>query len=167
MTGGCNRHDYCAKIAHMDTIDLLRADVQRLRTQRDEVVAELTKLESALEVLARYEGKVEAQRRAALAEDNKPAPKIREVMECVTTVLREKSPLHTADLYKAVIAAGVEIGGNDPEQYMSAMLSRSKDSYGLQVDRRYGWSLKPKEESEKGEGFDATNTEALDLQPAS
>lgn len=169
----CGAELTCARIRDMDMLKRIQADVQRLRAQRDSIDAELAKLECALEVLSRYESAADGHADEDSEERRDPekaAERIREVMKAAASLVEASPGMRTSDLYEAVTGGGVTIVGRNPQQYFSTILSRYKDQYSLQFDRREGWSLKPessKDEPKKDESPGATNTEAFELQTAS
>jgi hypothetical protein len=61
------------------------------------------------------------------------------VLEDAENILRGRSdPTKTADLYDDLVAAGHEIGGDDPKNNLSAMLSKSPL---FRSHKRAGWTL--------------------------
>ena len=61
------------------------------------------------------------------------------VLEDAESILRGRTePTKTADLYDSLVAAGHEIGGDDPKSNLSAMLSKSPL---FRSHKRAGWTL--------------------------
>ncbi|MYL98391.1 hypothetical protein GR702_11515 [Novosphingobium sp. FGD1] len=61
------------------------------------------------------------------------------VLEDAENILRGRTePTRTSDLYDALIAAGNDIGGDDPKNNLSAMLSKSPL---FRSHKRAGWTL--------------------------
>lgn len=145
-------------------LEQLHLDIKRLRDERTRIDVRLKELEIALSVLARYEAKSTqaptiVRRVIKIDTDTKTD----RVMAAVVELLHAGKPIHTADLLPLLSDRGIEIGGVNPEQYLSGILSRNKDDYGMQADRRHGWSLK----SQKGESPGVSSAGAFNSQHTS
>lgn len=148
------------------TIERMRADIARLKEERAKIDAELEQLEIALPVVARYASETDEptpRNRLRITSFQTVDSKTKVVMTMARQAVFERGSIHTAELLELIKQRGVELPGENPEQYLSSILSRKKDEYGLQVDRRMGWSLKAQNE----ESPSATNTEASGVQPES
>ena len=65
-----------------------------------------------------------------------------QVLDAAVEILRSGKSVYLADLMGLLTNKGIRVGGQDPLQNLSTILSRNKDAYGLEVSRRDGWSLK-------------------------
>lgn len=84
------------------------------------------------------------------------------VLEDAENILRGRSePTRTADLYDSLIVLGHEIGGDDPKNNLSAMLSKSPL---FRSHKRAGWTLTETETSATESGPDENEEDAAPLE---
>lgn len=77
------------------------------------------------------------------------------VLEDAENILRGRTePTKTADLYDDLVAAGHEIGGDDPKNNLSAMLSKSPL---FRSHKRAGWTLVESQSSAPDDDDDETD----------
>ena len=123
-----------------ERMESLTAEIQALVDERGRVGAEAEQLQSALLVMRLYGQR--AEQRASMATEA-PAASTQEILDAALNVLKRGArPMHTADIHDQLIGGGMKIGGADPQQYLSSILSRNKDACGIEASRRDGWSLK-------------------------
>lgn len=82
------------------------------------------------------------------------------VLEDAENILRGRTePTKTADLYDNLVAAGHEIGGDDPKNNLSAMLSKSPL---FRSHKRAGWTLVESQSTAPDDDTDETNDQQQD-----
>lgn len=134
----------------MNTLQRIQADIEAKRR-------EISELEIAAAVLTRYEredgrkelvsgGLIGAAN--AVAAQQAAATLAERIMKSAVEILSSGQALHTAELLVPVCA---KIGQTITQEYLSTVLSRNKEEFGLQVTRRQGWSIKPPEAAERAE----------------
>lgn len=82
------------------------------------------------------------------------------VLEDAENILRGRTePTKTADLYDNLVAAGHEIGGDDPKNNLSAMLSKSPL---FRSHKRAGWTLVESQSTAPDDDTDETDDQEQD-----
>ncbi|MGW9330481.1 hypothetical protein [Bosea sp. NPDC055594] len=138
----------------MDFVAAMRAEIAGLEASlRASPDPRAIKLHELQKMLALYEGRqapeATAIQIAAIEPDRSPKPSNRrtsperqQALAAAREILREQSlPMKTAEIFKLVEARGIKLGGNDPQNNLSALLHNSDEflSHG-----RLGWTVKRK-----------------------
>lgn len=141
-----------------DLVLTLQLQLDSLRSNKARIDSEIAEIEGAIKVIEKY-ASFEDTANARLMNLAFPKPqktKQQLIIEGVASILSDGKPRHTHDLYVALTAQGIGVGGENSEANLSAYLSREKKLF--ENDRRNGWSLK----KQTSEGV-AAPTEAGDL----
>lgn len=87
---------------------------------------------------------------AAAPRSRKETSAIREAMvEDIRNYLKGRTgPMRTSDIFEFITQAGYELGGNDPKNNLSAILSRTKDVF--VSNGHAGWTLVEDQAPEEG-----------------
>lgn len=126
----------------------MQSRLASLMADRDRIDAEISEIQSALNVVRRYSddeqtlesGASEALYRMAFGTTNQT--KHQRIIERAKEILSDGCPRPTAALVEAIRANGIEISDTNEKSIanLSAYLSREKDIF--ISNRKLGWSLK-------------------------